>query len=120
MEMVRDVLDKQIHDQEDRKVGKVDGIVLALRKGRPARVIALELGVSTFAHRVHGRFGAWIERIERKLGIAESDPVRIRFEHVVKTGIDVAVDIDAKRTGAHVWEDWLRDHVIGRIPGAQR
>jgi sporulation protein YlmC with PRC-barrel domain len=120
MELVRDVLDKQIHDEEDRKVGKVDGIVIALRKGRAPRLIALELGVSTIARRLHPWLGGWVERIEQRLGVDQSDPVRIRFEHVVKTGIDVAVNIDAKRTGAHVWEDWLKEHVVGHIPGAKR
>jgi hypothetical protein len=28
------------------------------------------------------------------------------------------VDVDAERTPAFRWERWVRDHVIGRIPGA--
>jgi hypothetical protein len=120
MELVRDVLDKQIHDEADCKAGKVDGIVMVLRKGRPPRVVALELGVVTLACRLHRVVGEWVARVERRLGITSSEPVRIRFEHVTKTGIDVMVDIDAKKTGALVWEDWLKDHVIGRIPGARR
>jgi hypothetical protein len=114
------VLDNQIHDDQDRKVGKVDGIVIALRKGRPPRVIALELGVVTLARRVHHRLGDWVARMEHRHGLAKSDPVRIRFEHVVKTGIDVQVNVDGNRTGALKWEDWLREHVVGHIPGSQR
>jgi sporulation protein YlmC with PRC-barrel domain len=120
MELVRNVLDKQIHDNEGCKVGKVDGIVVVLRKGRAPRVLALELGVVTLADRVHRRFGDWVYRIERWLGIAGSEPARIRFEHVVKTGIDVTVNIAARRTGALKWEDWLRDHIVARIPGSRR
>jgi hypothetical protein len=120
MELVRDVLDKQIEDKNKVKIGKVDGLIIALRKGRAPRVIALELGVVTIANRISLRLGRWVERLEHRLGIAKTEPVRILFEHVTKTGIDVEVDIDGNRTGALRWEDWLRDHVIGPIPGSRR
>ena len=120
MELVRDVLDKQILDGEDCKVGKADGLIIALRKGRPPRVIAIELGVVTLARRIHRRLGDWVERRERAWGFARTDAVRIRFEHIVETGIDVRVNVEAKRTGARKWEDWLAANVIGRIPGSHR
>lgn len=120
MELIRDVLDKQIHDPQDCKIGKVDGIVIALRKGRPPRIIALELGVATLARRIHRGLGDWIARMERRRGMTKNEVVRIRFEHVVTTGIDVTVNVEAKRTGALKWEDWLKDHVIGHIPGSRR
>ena len=120
MKLVRDVLDKQIHDEGNRKIGKVDGIVIALRKGRPPRVVALELGVVTLARRINRRFGDWAERVERRWGFATADIVHIRFEHVVKTGVDVNVDIDGRRTGALKWEDWLATHVVRHIPGSGR
>jgi sporulation protein YlmC with PRC-barrel domain len=120
MELVRDVLDKQIHDAQGCKIGKVDGIVVVLRKGRAPRLIALELGVVTLASRIHRSLGDWVARLERAAGITKGEPVRILFEHVVKTGIDVDVDIDGKRTGALKWEDWLRKHVIAHLPGSQR
>jgi len=41
--LARDVLDKQVIDPDGCKVGKVDGIVLALREHRPPRVIAMEI-----------------------------------------------------------------------------
>jgi hypothetical protein len=117
MQLVRDVLDEQILDLENQKVGKVDGIVIALRKGRPPRVIALELGTTTLARRLHPRLARWVAAFERRFG---HEPIRIRFEHVVKTGINVTIDIDARRTGALRREDWLRERVVGRIPGAGR
>jgi hypothetical protein len=120
MELVRDVLDKQIIDKAGVKVGKADGIIVTLRKGRPPRLIALELGVATAAYRLSPRLGRWVERLEKGLGITTSDRVRILFEHVTRTGIDVGVDTDAKRTGALKWEDWLREHVIGAVPGSRR
>lgn len=120
MELVRDVLDKQIHDESGCKIGKVDGIVVALRKGRAPRVVGLELGVTTLAGRIHAGFGDWVYRVARRWGIANGKPVRIPFEHVVKTGIDVTVNVAAARTGALWWEDWLRDRIVRRIPGGRQ
>jgi Fe2+ transport system protein FeoA len=120
VELVRDVLDKQIEDKKNVKIGKVDGIIIALRKGRAPRVIALELGTATVATRISRGLGRLVERLEEKLGITKGERVRILFEHVTRTGIDVEVDIDGKHTGALKWEDWLRDHVIGPIPGSRR
>jgi hypothetical protein len=37
---------------------------------------------------------------------------------VLKIGVDVKVDLEAERTQALAWEHWVRDHLIGRIPGA--
>ena len=44
MDLIRDVLDKQVCDREGRKMGKVDGIILEERPGAPLRVSFLELG----------------------------------------------------------------------------
>jgi hypothetical protein len=120
VELVRDVLDKQIEDKDNVKIGKVDGLIVALRKGRAPRVVALELGTATVAARISPRLGRWVERLEATLGITKGERVRILFEHVTRTGIDVEIDIEGKRTGALEWEDWLRDHVIGPIPGSKR
>jgi hypothetical protein len=32
--------------------------------------------------------------------------------------VDVKVDLHATGTPAFAWEHWIRDHIIGRIPGA--
>ncbi|WP_263490723.1 hypothetical protein [Mesorhizobium sp. CA10] len=33
-------------------------------------------------------------------------------------GVDIEFDIDVRRTKIFAWQHWLRDHVVGRIPGA--
>ena len=55
MDLVRDVLDKQLVDRHGTKMGRVDGIVVELRPGRPPEVIALETGPLTLARRIAGR-----------------------------------------------------------------
>jgi hypothetical protein len=32
--------------------------------------------------------------------------------------VDIKVDVEGPQTPAFRWEHWVRDHLIGRIPGA--
>jgi hypothetical protein len=118
--LVRDVLDKQVYDANAIKVGKVDGIVLVRRQNRPPRVDVLELHAPTAWRRLSSTVGNWLEAALGWLDPAIAEPTRIRFEHVVKAGIDVEVDIDANRTNAFVAETWLDKHFIELIPGGKR
>ena len=34
-------------------------------------------------------------------------------------GVDVRVDLIADGTAARAWEEWLRDNVVRRMPGAK-
>ena len=114
MELCRTVLDQQVIDARDRPMGKVDGIVLELRPGRPARVAAVVVGGTTLLWRINRRLAGWAER---KLG-GEGRPERVPWRRVLKIGVDVKVDLEAERSPALRWEHWVRDHIIGRIPGA--
>ena len=119
--LARDVLDKQVLDPDGCKVGKVDGLVLALRERRPPRVIAMEISQATAWRRIHHRLGNLAEWLRTKFEPGRQDrPARIAFEHFVRGGIDVHVDISWKRTRALVWEDWLQERVISNIPGGRR
>ena len=53
--MIRDVLDKQLVDRQQRKMGKVDGIVVELRDGKPPRLAYITVGATTLAQRLHPR-----------------------------------------------------------------
>jgi hypothetical protein len=117
--LVRDVLDKQIYDANGIRVGKVDGLILHRRANRPPRIVALEIHLPTAVGRAWWRLGPWLESLQRWLAPHLTGPTRIQFEHVVGTGIDVHVDIDARRTNAFVWETWLEHHVVGHLPGGR-
>jgi hypothetical protein len=117
--LVRDVLDKQIYDVNDVRVGKVDGLVLLPRHGRPPRVLAIEISMPTAWRRLSTRVGNWIERFQTWLAPDLVGPTRIRFEHVVHAGIDVNVDIDANRTNAYEWENWLKKTFVEKLPGGK-
>lgn len=118
MQLVRDLLDNQVYDRQGRRIGKVDGIRLVMRRGKPPRVDAIELGLSTLGARIHRRLGAWLSHLERRLGVGDGTPVSIPMEHVERIGIDVHTDIDGSRTDVYAWEAWIDRVLICHIPGA--
>lgn len=119
MDLLRDILDKQVVDREQVKIGKVDGLVAELRPGKPPRIVAIELGAVTLARRLGARSGRWTAQLAARLGgKRHGEPHRIAWNKVQDIGVDIQFDIDVRETSIFAWQDWLRDHVIGRIPGA--
>jgi sporulation protein YlmC with PRC-barrel domain len=116
MHLIRDVLDDQLLDRKKRKIGKVDGIVVVLRQGKPPRVAYIETGMSTLVHRIHPRLGRWVERLGKKWGVRQGKPYRIPWSKVKDIGIDTIVDLEAQETPLLDWEKWLNKHFVGRIP----
>ncbi len=110
----RTVLDQEVIDVHDCQMGKVDGIVLEARAGEPARATHVVVGGTTILWRLHRGLARWVER---KLG-GPGHTARIPWSRVVKIGVDVKVDVETEPSPALHWERWVRDHVIGRIPGA--
>ncbi|RWA81611.1 hypothetical protein [Mesorhizobium sp.] len=119
MQLLRDILDKQVVDREQVKIGRVDGLVAELRQGKPPRVVAVELGSITLARRLGQRPGRWTARLTARLrGNRKARPHRIAWNKVRDIGVDIEFDLDVRRTKILAWQDWLRDHVVGWIPGA--
>ena len=117
MDVICEVLDNQLVDRNERKIGKVDGIVIELREDKPPRIAYIETGASVLARRLHPRLGRMVERLGRKWGVRRGEPFRIAWTKVRDVGIDVKVDLEAKGTPLVAWEDWLRENIIARIPG---
>ncbi|WP_337269946.1 hypothetical protein [Oryzifoliimicrobium ureilyticus] len=105
MHLVRDLLDKQLVDSEERPIGRVDGIVINLSERGPPRVTALETGSGV----VQDRFG--LSTSKRRF--------RISYDRVRDVGIDVDVDVEVDRDALPVvrWQEWLRKNVLRWIPG---
>lgn len=112
--LVADILDQQIVDAKKTKLGKIDGIVLVLREGKPPRIGYIECGAPVLARRL----GRWCERLalalNRRLGVRETPRYRIPWSKVKEIDIDVVVDVDEHPLLA--WEDWLCEHVVGKMP----
>ena len=117
MDLIRDCLDKQLDDRNQRRMGRVDGIVLEVEDGRQPRVAYVEVGVKTVLKRLSPRLAEVIAGWLKKFGIT-TEPYRIAWGKV-KVGLNtVEADVEAEQTPALEWELWLRKKVIGRIPGA--
>jgi len=112
--LVDDVPDKQLVDAKKNKLGKADGLVIVLREGKPPRVGYIECGTAVVARRL----GRWCERVvlalNRRFGVREQPRYRIPWSKVKDIEIDIDVEIDEHPLLA--WEDWLREHIVGRIP----
>jgi sporulation protein YlmC with PRC-barrel domain len=116
MNLIRDILDKQLVDRNGRNLGKIDGLILDARPGRPPRVADLEIGPATFARRFSPKFA---ERLRKFLVRFSSEgATRIPWESVRDVGVDIELDIEAAQTDALKIEHWLRHKIICRIPGA--
>ena len=122
MLLVHDLLDKALYDRCEIAMGRVDGIVLELRDGRPPRGVCVEAGGAVLARRLHPRLarlaarvrGWWADRQGRR----EPEPTRIAPDALTRDGIAWRADeIDGRDTTALSWELWLRERVIARVPG---
>lgn len=117
LELARDVLDKQVVDREETKMGRVDGLVLELREGQPPRVDHIEMGSSVLARRLHPRIERWVDALRRRIGVQKTGRYRVPWSAVQEiTSHHIRLDVEAIDTPAFTWERWLRDHVIDHLP----
>jgi sporulation protein YlmC with PRC-barrel domain len=118
LELVRDVLDKQVVDREGTPMGRVDGVLLELRDGEPPRVAALEMGFLTLARRLHPRVEGWLEALRKRWSVRRTARWRVEWEKVIDvTAHHLQLDVDDEETPAFDWERWLRFHVVAKVPG---
>src|SRR5919205_1215663 len=111
--LMRDIVDNQILDCDGVRVTKVAGVEAELREGGRPVVRSLLVGPEPLARRVGPRVGrlvGWITGGKRV--------VRIPWEHIEDAGPDIHLNIVAPATGATHAEDWVRQKIIGRIPGS--
>jgi sporulation protein YlmC with PRC-barrel domain len=118
MDVVHDVLDKQIVDRNGREMGRVDGIVLDVGENAPPRLAEVLIGASVLGSRINPVLGRWVHGVEHGLGIGEERPIHIAFAHVDTVGEKVKVDLAIGETGADTLERRLRTWLL-RIPGSR-
>ena len=117
LDLARDVLDKQLVDREETKMGRVDGLVLELRDGQPPRVDSLDMGFVVLARRVHPRVEGWLERLRRRFSVRKTARYRVPWSKVVEINPhQIQVDVAALETPTFDWERWLRDHIVAKLP----
>jgi sporulation protein YlmC with PRC-barrel domain len=111
------LLDRQVIDRDGKLVCKVDDLELERGADGSVYVAAILVGPRVLGRRIGGRLGHWMTSIAARL--STGDIARIDFALVNEIGS--AVKVSARRDDLHVapLEDWMRDFVVGRIPGSR-
>jgi hypothetical protein len=118
--LIGGILDDQMYDVNGRNAGKVDGIVVVVRKNKPPRVEGIESGFAVLAARIGRPLERLAVAIGRRLGVRKHPRYRIDWSHVTRVeSLGVHLDLDCNRTEIYAWERWLREHIIKRIPFAR-
>jgi sporulation protein YlmC with PRC-barrel domain len=114
LDLTRDLLDKQVVDQDGAKMGRVDSLILELRGDRPPRVEAIEMGFTVLARRMGPRVERWVERL-RRWSVRKTAVQRVAWTKVLEVEPHhVKLDVKALDTPAFDWERWLRDHFVAK------
>lgn len=116
--LAHDVLDAQLVDRVQEKIGRVDGLLLELEEGRPPRVATIVIGGAARAERVGHGFAALRRGLRAVFGRHEDHVSRIPFEKVRRIGDTIELDVDEQTLESEHLERWLKEHVVCRIPGA--
>lgn len=120
MDLVRDVLDKQLIDRAGDPMGRADGLVMHYGEKSQPRITHIEMGGATLSARLHPVFERVWRRFARIWGPGRAEPVRIPWSRVKTIGRDIKLDVTAAESGALAWELWIARHIIERIPGSGR
>jgi sporulation protein YlmC with PRC-barrel domain len=113
------LLDRQVIGSDGLLIRKVDKVELSTDD--PPRVVALLIGPQALGERIGGRLGDFIAELARRLHPAKDQVVlRIPYEQVDHVDTAVHLRIGRDDLPEPALESWLREHVIDRIPGADR
>jgi sporulation protein YlmC with PRC-barrel domain len=115
MDLVRDVLDKQLIDRAGKKMGKIDGLILEQRSGE-LHVAFLELGGGALARRLHPRLASLLRGLSRAIGVNDGEPFRIPWSKVLQLDVSMQVDVEVEETPAYAWERLLRERLLSWVP----
>ena len=117
IELIHDVLDKEVVDRHGHEMGRADSIVIAVRANRAPEVTAIEIGPSVLAYRVRPIVGRLMSGVEHVLGIDKGRPLRIPFGDILGINDHIKVDRAFGETVAATLEQRLRTWV-GALPGS--
>lgn len=121
LDLARDVLDKQVVDREEAKMGRVDCLVLEVRDGQPPRVDSLDMGFVILARRIHPRVESWLERLRRRFNVRKTARYSVPWSKVMEiVPHQIQIDVAALETPAFDWERWLRDHIVAKLPKSNK
>jgi hypothetical protein len=126
------LLDRQLLDRHGQMAGCVDDIELSPGAEGTLYVSAILAGPGVLAPRLGApRFGAWRRRSQQlwandrherdghdRPDAEGTDPTRIPFGRVQRIASHITLAADSDELASYASERWVRDHVIGRLPGS--
>jgi hypothetical protein len=111
------LLDRQVVDRDGLFVCKVDD--LELERGAEGAVYVTKIlaGPRALGPRLGGRLGVWVRSIAERLSTGPMPSI----DFALVVDIDSAVTLSASRDDLAVGEleDWVRDHIVARVPGSR-
>jgi len=108
VDVVRDLLDKQVVDRTGREAGRVDGILLEARPGAPPRLAAILVGPVALGERLHPVIGRVLAAVLGHVDPRQARPVEIALADITRIGRDVAVRQTLVELGADSVERRVR------------
>jgi len=111
------LLDRQVVDRDGKFVCKVDDLEFERGENGALYVAKILVGPRARAQRVGGRIGVWIRSIAERLA-TEPMPT-IDIASVIEIGSDVKVAASRDELDVDPLEDWVRDHIVSRVPGSR-
>jgi hypothetical protein len=116
------LLDRQIIDRDGMMAGNVDDLELTVQPGGgPPIITAILAGPGALARRLGPRSGRWLESVHSRLHPSEQPgPARISFGVVKRVAAHVEVTVSRGDLDVSRFEKWIREHIIVKIPGANR
>lgn len=120
LDVIRDILDKQLIDRDGTSMGRADGVVLEIRDGEQPVVDHLQLGAIVLARRLHPGAVRMVEWFRKRWPVRHEAVQIVRWPQVADiTSHDIRLNLEVEKTPAFDWERWLRDHVVSKIPGSK-
>jgi sporulation protein YlmC with PRC-barrel domain len=115
------MLDRQMVDGHGRFCGKVDDVELEESPDSGALyVTGLWSGAGSLSRRLGGhRLGHFLERAYAALSGVPGQPAFVPLSRVQEIGDDIRITGDSEDLATAATERWVREHVIGRIPGSR-
>ena len=115
-----ELLDHQIVYTDGHLAGKVDDLDIEIGPDGTAIIVALVSGPGVLADRVGWhRYGRWRQRVERFLEPGRLGTSRIPWRDVREIANAVRINLHQDETASFGSERWVRDNLIGHIPGAR-
>jgi hypothetical protein len=114
------LLDRQLRDRDLVLCGKVDDLELERNESGSWYVTAVLTGPGHLLYRMGRRTaGRWLGKLTTHIERSTlDDPGRVPYDRVSAIGVTIDLAVDADDLGTFAVERWVRDHIVGHIPGS--